>query len=621
MHLLALLLACDPSTPGKDPITTPEDTGTPAAPVTLSVTPLDDGALDTLAEDALAAAPAWVRADLELAFRRVSAERQAELAALIVDLDDPWLTDELAFTIAHLSPETLDDEDFDPQLLLDNVEWIRDVDPALAYVELVDAGEPGVDEDYSTTARYQVEVGGVLETVDLPTEHYYWYIVHPRIEDEHPLYIDAWTRCRSRSLECPTSSEEGAFWRSFLWEGAATDCPEGEFCPVLSDAMGEATYLWSDAGGGVGAVGAIASFMLSSDETLGRWFNFGAGSERSIQPNRIYGLGAGNCGEWGDMTTALSRTALIPNYNVVPSSWDHTWSAFYDPHSARWVRWEPVNWWFDHDYGAPYANHTTRGDGRVLMVTEDDTDSWFTMQVVVTDESGAPVDGAMVSIWTPYDTYWWYAGEQSTDSTGTASFTLTAGQEFAYRVDSAIGGYPEDESTITYGSSGVEAGATDVIEATVAGTLPSPTARTLGEGTVTPTMQLTLSGEVSEGRVLVESLAYSPDSFTVEDAAPTLRWFLVDEAAYDGWLAGEPTTVLSEGALGGTASVGLTAGQVLVLVNEDTLNTAALGELSAEVLALDADAQPVEGADALRWTETLVLLPGEHRAWRLDREG
>lgn len=611
MTLLALLLACDPTTPEK-PAPQEEDSAEPRAPVP-ALGPLSEHALGELSDEALARAPGWLQDDLELALRRVDADTREELAALIVDLDDPWLTDELAFTIAHLSPEVLDDEDFDPQLLLENVEWIRDVDPSLAYVDLVDEGEPGVDADYRTTARYVVEVDGALQSFDLPAEDYYWYVVHPRIEDEHPLYIDAWESCRRRSLECPSTAEEGAFWRGYLWEGAAADCPDGEFCPVLSDAMTEVDTLWSSDGGGVGAVGAIAGFMLSSDPTLGRWFNFGAGSERSVQPNRIYGLGAGNCGEWADMTTALSRIALIPNYNVVPSSWDHTWNAFFDPSSERWVRWEPVNGWFDHAYGAPYANHTTRGDARVLMVTEDDTDNWFTMEVHVTDANGAPVDGAVVSIWSPYDTYWWYAGEQSTDSLGVTSFTLTAEQEFAFRVDSPAGGYPESSSQITYGSTGIAAGETDVIEVSIVGAIPTPTAREALAPDLEPDLLLTVGGEATEGRVIAESLAYGPDTFTVEDAAPTVRWFVTTLDGYASWLDGLSTPVLAEGALGDGGEVPLasTDERVLVLVNEDALSTAALGELSLTLAREDEAAAPAV------ISERLVLPPGDHRAYAL----
>lgn len=611
MILLALaLVACQTPAEPQDPGPTEAASAAPAvAPFALD--PVEDPDLSELSEQAIDAAPSWLRRDLELAFRRLNDDTREELAALIVDLDDPWSTDELAFSIAHLSPEALEDEDFDPQLLVENVAWIPQVDAELAYVELVDSGTPGVDEDYQTTVRYTVDVDGVLQTVELDPELYYWYIVHPRIEDERPLYIDAWEACSRRGLECPTTAEEGAFWRGYLWQGAAADCPEGEWCPVLEDAMAEATYLWSTTGGGVGAVGAIASFMLDSDETLGRWLNFGAGSERSIQPNRIYGLGAGNCGEWADMTTALSRVALIPNYNVVPSSWDHTWNAFYDPQSERWVRWEPVNWWFDHAYGAPYANHATRGDARVLMVTEDDTDSWFTLQVVVSDEAGQPVDGAVVSVYSPYeDTYWWYAGEAHTDETGTASFTLTAGADFAYRVDSPIGSYPSRSNQIDYAASGVAAGETTAIAATVDGTLEAPTSRVTADPDAEPNATLRISGSVDEGRLIGESVAYSPDTFTVEAAAPAVRWFLTDEQGYEAWLDGMETAVLAEGLLGeeATAELDTRKGRVLVVVNEDTLSTAALGSYSFELEAIGA------GPEAMGWSEGLVLPPGDHRA-------
>jgi len=617
MTLLALLFACDTSTTNPSPAAggqaivvghTDE-----AAPLTL--TSLDD-ALSPLVQQAIAAAPRWLRPDLELSFRRVGADKAEELAELVVDLDDPWLTDELCFSVAHLSPEVLADDDFDSQLLVENVDWIRDIDPDLAYVDVVDTGEPGVDDDYSSTVRYTVEVGGELQTVDLPSDVYYWYIVHPRIEDERPLYIDAWSECHRRGLECATTSDEGAFWRSYLWEGAANECPDGEWCPVLKDSMTDATYLWSDAGGGVGAVGAIASFMLSSDPTLGRWFNFGAGSERSIQPNRIYGLGAGNCGEWADMTTALSRIALIPNYNIAPSSWDHTWNAFYDPESARWVRWEPVNWWFDHDYGAPYANHATRGDARVLMVTDDDTTSWFTMQVVVTDQGGAPIDGALVSVWSPYDSYWWYAGEQATDATGTASFPLTAGQQFAYRVDSPIGGYPASSSQITTGSDGIASGETDVIDATIDAALPSPTARVAMDPDAEPNATLSLSGQLDAGRIIAESLVYDPDTFTVETNPPTVRWFVTTADGYAGWLEGAETPVLAEGTLGEDATLELDTREdrVLVISNEDSLSTAAFGSFSATLT-------PLDDGDAATQAQDLVLPPGEHTAILLSGGG
>lgn len=610
---LLFLVACNLDGPEKPELPRDIDPDrVDAEPVTLAR--LDGAELSDPCQAALALAPAWIQPDLELAFRRLEADVREDYAALLTNLDDPWLADELAFTIAHTSTEVLADEEFDPALLLENVEMLPVADASLAYVEIVDSGEPGVDADYSTTLRYSFDVAGTTETVELPAEIYYWYVVHPRIEDERPLYIDAWDDCNQRDLECATTSDVGAFWRPFLWDGATETCPEGEYCPVLSEAMAEATTLWSTDGGGVGAVGEIASFMLQSDETLGRWFNFGAGSERSIQPNRIYGLGAGNCGEWADMTTALSRLALIPSQNSVPSSWDHTWNRFYDPYTERWVNWEPVNWWFDHAYGAPYANHVTRGDGAIVMVTADDTESWFTMEVVVTDQGGLPVDGAVVSVYSPWDDSWWWAGEQVTDQTGTARFELTAGQEFAFRVDSEAGDYPSSRRTVASGPSGAEAGALESFAVTTEGSLPTPTPRAaveVGETNAT----LSLSAEGLEGRVIGVSEVYDEDSYTIEDAAPPVRWFVTDADGYEAWQAGEETPSYAEGLLGVDtgAALDVSEGRVLVVVNEDALNTAALGTISVDLTG--------DNETSATWSDTLVLAPGDHRAFELGGGG
>lgn len=607
--ILFALFACDPGStdpfrPAGVDLDRVDDT-----PV--SLLRLDGAELSTLSQQALALAPTWIQPDLELAFRRVDADVREGLAGLIVDLDEPHLTDELAFSIAHLSPEVLADEEFDPAILVENVQMIYAVDGSLAYADLIESGEPGENADYSTTVRYQMDVAGLTETFDLPAEIYYWYVVHPRIEDEHPLYIAAWETCGERDLECATTADLGDFWRTWLWEDAAETCPEGEFCPTLASSITEATTLWSTDGGGVGAVGEIAGFMLSSDETLGRWLNFGAGSERSIQPNRIYGLGAGNCGEWSDMTTALSRLALIPNQNIAPSSWDHTWNRFYDPSSGTWVNWEPVNWWFDHDYGAPYANHGTRGDGAIFMVTADDTDNWFTMEVVVSDEAGLPVDGATVSVYSPYGSSWWWGGEQLTDSTGTARFELTAEQSFAFRVDSEAGDYP-DRTSIVEGSTGIVAGETDSFTVTINGSMDAPVVRTATEADAATNATLSITGSDLEGRIIGDSHVYGDDTYTIEDIAPPVRWFVTTSEGYEGWKEGAETLMFAEGLLGDLASVDLdvSAGRVLVIVNEDALSTAALGSLAVDLTASNGSAES--------WSGPLVLPPGDSRAFELS---
>lgn len=607
MLLTLALLACQP-----DPV----EEAAPA-PTLTAFTDEREYPITELASQALAMAPAWLRPDLELTFQRLHEENQDTYAALIVDLDEPWLIDEVAFSIAHLSIEMLEDRYMEPGILVENAEWVYRVDDSLAYVEIVDVGEPGVDDDFYSTARYKVEVGGAIEEIELDRDTWYWYVVHPRIEDERTWYIDGFDACNASTLECPRDAEGGMFWRRFLWEGAAETCPEGDFCPVLSDHMADAQYLWSDAGGGVGAVGAIASFMLLSDPEMGRWLSFGAGSERSIQPNRIYGLGAGNCGEWADMTTALSRLALIPNINVAPSSWDHTWNEFYDPSADRWVPWEPVNWWFDHAYGAPFVNYATRGDAMVFDVTDNYTTNLATLAFTVTDADGAPVDGALVSLWSPYDVYYWYAGEAATGPDGTVSFEVSADVELLYRVDSPIGSYPEQSNRIDYGTEGVAAGTTETLEVE----LPEPMATLPEHEAALPAgaadTVLHIGGAVDSGRTIVASMRYNDHTFSQDIAPPTLRWFLTDSANYQAYRLGDPFEVVAEGLLGDGAELPFDPAEdrVLLIVNGDSLATAAVGSVSLRLSPGDAGAWTGE----LSLDQDFALMPGDHLAFDIAK--
>lgn len=549
---------------------------------------------------------------------RMDEDDQEEFAALLVDLDEPWLLDEVAFGVAHSSLDMLEAGRFHPELLVDNARWIYEVEPSLQYVEIVEEGEPGVDADWRTTTRYKYEADGEVVEVTIDPMTYYWYVVHPRIEDEGSYHIDAWERCTAGSLECPTSPEDGGtFWREFLWQGAAETCPDGGYCPVLKDAMGEAEVLWKDTGGGEGAIGAVARFMHTSDEELGRWFVFGASGERSIQPNRIYALGRGNCGEWADMTSALSRTALIPNYNATPSSWDHTWNEFYDPHADRWVAWEPVNWWFDHAYGAPFSNYATRGDTRVFHVTDQYTADTFTMEVAVTDVEGRPVDGATVALWSPFEqdgqTYWWYAGEGSTGLDGRVAFPLTADKQFGMRIESEAGNMPEEDNRLTYASEGIAAGETDVLEVPLEGSTATMGRRTLVEADDAAVAELVVGGEVRAARAITDSFRFG-ESYTaaVEGAAPI--WFLTDEENWDLFRDGEDFEAMAEGVLGDGGVVPLDPGQGRVfIVANDTARTAVFGsvELSMQV-----------GADGT-WqgevphTLDLHMMPGEYTAVKM----
>ena len=125
----------------------------------------------------------------------------------------------MAFVIAHLSPELLEHNQFYPQILVENAQFIYERDADLPYVELIEEGQAGIDDDYWTTARYQIEDedGQRLETT-LEPDVYYWYLVHPRMEDEYPFYIDGWASCSG--AECASNPEDGQFWREFYERGA-----------------------------------------------------------------------------------------------------------------------------------------------------------------------------------------------------------------------------------------------------------------------------------------------------------------------------------------------------------------------------------------------------------------
>ena len=144
---------------------TGEAAETPAVPA-LGVTLHEDAlALTALAWEAIARSPAWLTDDLVVAFDRLDPNLQDDLALLIVDNDEPWTWDEVAFAIAHTSPEVLSAAWFHPQLLYAP-------DDALDDLQIVDVGEPVVDPDDHSVTTYRVgsESGEVVErTVDRET--------------------------------------------------------------------------------------------------------------------------------------------------------------------------------------------------------------------------------------------------------------------------------------------------------------------------------------------------------------------------------------------------------------------------------------------------------------------
>ena len=298
---------------------------TTVAPPSLSLTYSPPG-LTSMARAAVLVAPAWLQDDLAINLARIEANQQDVLSGLLFDLELSPLVDEVAFTIAHTSPEVINQHAFFADLCEVNATLIYEYDADLDYVELTEVGVPGEDTDFYTTLTYRIENDeGVLDELTIDRELYYWFVVHPRLEDEIPLFVDGWESSNG------TSPTQGWLWRDFLWEAAAEQCPADRECPLLKDTQSDVQVFHrggDDSSFENDAIGQVWAFV-------GQALHWGAGNERPIQPNRIYAVACGNCGEYADFFVAAARTSLIPARNTGASSNDHTWGEWW---------WEGEGW-------------------------------------------------------------------------------------------------------------------------------------------------------------------------------------------------------------------------------------------------------------------------------------
>ncbi len=371
-------------------------------------------------------APDWLGADLRDAFSRLDSADQDTLAGVILNAADP-IVDEIAFVVAHTAPGVLGSNNLYHGLLVENAEYVYSHDQYLDYVEIIDYGSASAGGDYYSTVVYYTAAARGTTQVELPRERYYWDIVHMKLSDEFPSYIDPATGDR-------TDPPLGKFWREFLF----THSDSGY--PILRDELAGVQVLWegnmdSQVNGAVGVITGWVQDVL----------NFGSGAERPIQPVRIYRLHLGRCGEHADFTNATARAALIACNSPLTPDEDHTWNEFYD---RRWVPWEPVNnyvdsgWHYEAWGKSLIGVFNWRGDDWIW----DSVDRYTphcTLTVAVTDSFGYPVDGTLVRVARKIGTpayalsTWGY-----TNHAGIVDFLLGDENDLWVRFESEIGTFP-----------------------------------------------------------------------------------------------------------------------------------------------------------------------------------
>ncbi|MBN1155153.1 T9SS type A sorting domain-containing protein [candidate division KSB1 bacterium] len=278
--------------------------------------------------------------------------------------------------------------------------------------------------------------------MEVPRDIYYWYIVHPKISDEIPAFIDPEiiesNYSHSNNI---TSPENGYFWRDFLFNyndpGYA----------LLKDLLKECKIVWNQFGGSLpGADPAI--------NVLSRWLNrsmtFTSNEERPHQPVRIYRKHIGRCGEYGDMRAAIARAALIPAANVGSYSTDHVWNEFWD---QGWIHWDDA---IDNPYmylGSGWNKKfgsvfRWKSDGSFIPVTDRYTREQSTIYIYALDKNGNPIDGARIILYTPgLDGELWFATYGVTDIQGKVTFIVGTDRPYHAKMQSDYGNVPACDSS------------------------------------------------------------------------------------------------------------------------------------------------------------------------------
>ena len=181
------------------------------------------GRVGTREAAALAATPRWLRADLLTNLERLPDDARAAFLDLVAGLAGDPVVDEVAFLVAHLPPWNLQDEGFDPRVLVEDAAGIYAQAALADYAEIVEVGSPDADDDGYTTLRLRYrDASGADAWEELPRDIYYWYVLHPRLDGEAGGHVDP-SQVTIEGDDRLHAPPEGVFWRSYFPDPGAFD--------------------------------------------------------------------------------------------------------------------------------------------------------------------------------------------------------------------------------------------------------------------------------------------------------------------------------------------------------------------------------------------------------------
>ena len=381
-----------------------------------------------LSEIAIAKSPIWIRTALANTLCQLSEENQTKWAGVICDANDPYI-DEIAFSVANCSVQYLESDNAYTELFTENAWLIYEIDNDLSYVDVIDYGNSFNDENYYSTTRYwKRDAEGNLSQQEVPRDIYYWYIVHPKLTDEIPAYIDPSTlESNSTHTNNITDPESGYFWRDYLYNHNDDGYPKLKYYLQNCEIAWNGQNLNTES-----AIGAMSSWLSQS-------LSFTSNSERPHQPVRIYDKHIGRCGEHADMRAAIARIGLIPATSILSISGDHTWNHFWD---EQWIHWDSpdVNnpLLYENGWGKVFGSvFEIKSNGFLTAVTDMYSEGWATLEIYVLDDEGSPVDGARVILCTSSSNT--TDNISITNSEGKCEFIVGDNRSYSFYVSSPVG--------------------------------------------------------------------------------------------------------------------------------------------------------------------------------------